>query len=496
MGFLEFHNTNTSTMCERPLAEAVFSEKNIIQAVKLMSRIIEKKFGSKFYALGFEEFKNPIHGKGKGYRLINQSNTQIRFNWVPSKSGFEITSMDFWKPDNYTFSHPSLSVVFGPDLNIVKVIDKIIHDLKRAKLGKFTVGEEAITEMLDESAPGSADRREEWLRTKGLDPALRNKPVGVKKLASQAGELAEYEIFMGKAEDNSFIEKVAKVEKQFDKEVYANPDTVFQDIEDLVSVVALKFQNSLIVAGGPGIGKTWHVTKKLNEILGPDGSGDWVYFKGLKSSPLALYANIYLNRDKLLVFDDSDSVLTDPDSVNMFKGLLDTSKVREASWMSPLATVNTSTMNKHEYNQFILDLDDYIAKNPEKVGKGKGKLPSKIYFTGRVIFISNKNADWFDDAIKSRSLFVDVKLHQQDILRRIKTIAMANAAEDGVSADEVNEIIDALTPDKERDSVDVQYITPAMMRDGKPMTIRSYQIALALKRAGIPGWNNLAQMYS
>ena len=490
MSFKLFRETETQ---ERPLIEAVFSEKNIEKAIHLMSRIIEKKFGSKFYSLGFEDFKSTLHGTGKGYRLINQSNIQLRFNWSSKDKGsFEISSMDYWKSDNYNFNIPSLSVRFGPDLNIVQVIEQIITALKRNKTGQFTIDTKAD---VNESLPDSTARRSEWLRSKNLPLDKANQPQAVKKIAAKMGELAEYEIFVGKPEENSIVNKLEKAEQEYTKLPYANPDTVFNDIEDLVTVVGLGYQNSLIVAGGPGIGKTFHVTKKLNEILGPAGD-DWVYFKGLKASPLALYMNIYLNRDKLLVFDDSDSVLEDPDSVNMFKGLLDDSKEREASWLSPTATVNTSTMSKAEYTQFILDLDDYIAQYPEKIGKGKGKLPSKIYFTGRVIFISNKPSTWFDEAIKSRSLFVDVHLHQQDVLRRIKSIASARAAEDGVTPEEIDMIIDALTPDKEKPPVTFQYVTPAYLRNGKNITMRAYSVAQALLKAKLPNWAELASMYA
>jgi len=61
MSFKLFRETETQ---ERPLIEAVFSEKNIEKAIHLMSRIIEKKFGSKFYSLGFEDFKSTLHGTG------------------------------------------------------------------------------------------------------------------------------------------------------------------------------------------------------------------------------------------------------------------------------------------------------------------------------------------------------------------------------------------------------------------------------------------------
>jgi hypothetical protein len=459
MGFLDFHqnhsNKSNHLTTFKPLCEAVFSEDNIEKAVLLMKRTIERKFGSKFYALSFEDFSSTLHGKGKGYRLINNSGTQLRFNWVPSDSSFVISALDYWRTDNNDFTQPSLSVVFGEGLNIVKVIDKIIHDVKRGKIGKFS-----IDENLHEDTQ------------------------------SKTGDISYYEIMAGKEETNSIVSNLMKVEDQYNNTPYSKPETCFLDIEYEVDRVALKYTDSLLVSG---IDKSFDVTSTLNEILGTAGK-EWVYVKGLKASPLELYSEIYLNRDKLLVFDDSDSILEDVDCTNMLKAILNSSGVREVSWVSP-STVNTSTMSTSQYNQFIADLDKTIAKDPGSIGKDEGKLPSKIFFTGRVIFLSNKKASFFDDALKSNSAFVDVNLHLEDTIRRIKTVALENAQTDGVTPDDIDEIIDSLTPDTEMPKVDVQHVVPAFLKAGKPLTIRAYYIALALRKSKLPDWDNIVAIY-
>jgi hypothetical protein len=461
MGFLDFHqnHSNKSTRPNHsnqpPLCEAVFSEDNIEKAVLLMKRTIERKFGSKFYAIGFEDFSSTLHGKGKGYRLINNSGTQIRFNWVPSDSPFVISAIDYWRTDNNDFTQPTLSVVFGEGLNIVKVIDKIMHDVKRGKIGKFSVDENLHEDI-----------------------------------KSKTGDVSYYEIMLGKEETNSIVSNLMKVEDQYNNTPYSKPETCSLDIENEVDSVALKYTDSLIISG---IDKTYDITPKLNEILGEAGK-EWVYFKGLKASPLGLYSKIYLNRDKLLVFDDSDSLLENVDCTNMLKDILNSSGVREVSWVSP-STVNTSTMSTSQYNQFIADLDKTVAKGPGLIGKDEGKLPSKIFFTGRVIFLSAKKASAFDDAFKSNSTFVDVNLHLEDTIRRIKTVALVNAASDGVSTDDIDEIIDSLTPDTELPKIDVQYVVHAFMKDGKPLTIRAYYIALSLRKSKLPDWDNIVTKY-
>jgi hypothetical protein len=61
------------------------------------------------------------------------------------------------------------------------------------------------------------------------------------------------------------------------------------------------------------------------------------------------------------------------------------------------------------------DKDLITKSNP-----GKGTVPQKFEFTGKVIFIVNKNIDTVDDAIKSRALDVEIDLSKNEVLQEIK----------------------------------------------------------------------------
>jgi hypothetical protein len=117
--------------------------------------------------------------------------------------------------------------------------------------------------------------------------------------------------------------------------------------------------------------------------------GDYKIIKGY-STPKALYATLYENRNKLVIFDDCDSVLRDPASLNILKGALDSYDRRTISWLS---------------KGFIDD-----------------GLPSSFDFEGQVIFISNLSADKIDQAVKSRSICIDLSMSVDDKIERMQSI--------------------------------------------------------------------------
>ena len=95
------------------------------------------------------------------------------------------------------------------------------------------------------------------------------------------------------------------------------------------------------------------------------------------STPKGLYRTLFENRNGVIVFDDCDSVLRDPVSLNLLKGALDSYERRIISWRAD-----------------IRDED----------------LPTSFEFRGRVIFISNLGSNQIDQAIISRSMAVDLKI--------------------------------------------------------------------------------------
>jgi hypothetical protein len=143
---------------------------------------------------------------------------------------------------------------------------------------------------------------------------------------------------------------------------------------------------SLIVTGQGGLGKTHTVLETIKE-MGLKES-EYAVFKGF-STARALYNTLYDNNDKVLIFDDYDSVLENKVSINILKSALDSYDKREITWNS---------MRKND------------------------KYPSKFEFTGRIIFISNKDKKDIDQALLTRSLVVDLSMTKEEKINRMVSI--------------------------------------------------------------------------
>jgi hypothetical protein len=144
---------------------------------------------------------------------------------------------------------------------------------------------------------------------------------------------------------------------------------------------------SLIVTGEGGLGKTHTVTETIKELNLDDN--DWVTFKGY-STARGLYNTLFDHNGKLIVFDDCDSVLEDKVALNILKSALDSYETRQITWMAKMTKS-----------------DEY---------------PNQFNFTGRVIFISNKDRSKIDGAILSRSLTVDLSMSLQEKIERMSFI--------------------------------------------------------------------------
>lgn len=161
----------------------------------------------------------------------------------------------------------------------------------------------------------------------------------------------------------------------------------FNFLQDLTSMVVMGNTPSLIVTGEGGLGKTHTVTETIKELNLDDN--DWVTFKGY-STARGLYNTLFDHNGKLIVFDDCDSVLEDKVALNILKSALDSYETRQITWMAKMTKS-----------------DEY---------------PNQFNFTGRVIFISNKDRSKIDGAILSRSLTVDLSMSPQEKIERMSFI--------------------------------------------------------------------------
>lgn len=161
----------------------------------------------------------------------------------------------------------------------------------------------------------------------------------------------------------------------------------FEFLNNLTTMVVNNTTPSLIVTGEGGLGKTHSVTEtiKSNDL----SDDEYIFFKGY-STARGLYNTLYDNNGKLIIFDDCDSVLDDKVALNILKSALDSYEKRTISWMAK--------MNKN---------DEY---------------PQQFEFTGRIIFISNKSQSDVNEAVRSRSLTVDLTMTPSDKIERMGAI--------------------------------------------------------------------------
>ena len=137
----------------------------------------------------------------------------------------------------------------------------------------------------------------------------------------------------------------------------------FDFLSDLTTMVVNNTTPSIVVVGQGGLGKTHSVLATIKENF----IDDFMVVKGY-STARGLYNTLYDNNGKLIVFDDCDSVLEDRVALNILKSALDSYEKRTISW--------SARMNKSDV------------------------YPQSFDFTGRIIFISNK------DNSSSKELFL------------------------------------------------------------------------------------------
>jgi len=173
----------------------------------------------------------------------------------------------------------------------------------------------------------------------------------------------------------------------------------FQFVDQLVSMVATKQTPSCIITGEGGLGKSYTVLeslknaglKDISEFEVGESVPNMKAFRVIKgfSTAKGLYRILFENQNNIVVFDDCDSVLRDVDALNLLKGALDSFDKRLITW-------NTSVDNDG--------------------------LPRFFQFKGGVVFISNMPADKINQALKSRSMNIDLSMNVDQKLDRMQFI--------------------------------------------------------------------------
>ena len=489
-----------------PLTEAQFTRDKLDKVTKLYGKLFGKKFGGEFKVVFTEEFQRQDGTKGFGYRLFNKFGYQLRFGFLkgnitafkvtPKRDTFIVDSLDYWDKDNHELDRPTITCSFSASCNVVQIYEKLCELLRKKKVGTFKL-DDFITEAVDLGS-STIVQRQNFLRD-------RNKKIG----AALPGKFADYveqegledewnefyaTLEKGKRENNSVQNEVKATQQALDDNVYADPKYVFDDIKTVTEFVAKGHSKSLIICGEGGTGKTYEVTSTLKRVLGEPGD-KYTYHSGAKIAPRSFYATVFRERDVLQVWDEADDILKQAETIMMLKPALDTSGKPAMEYITGTYPMNGKS--EAEIRDYCAQCDDadslMFTQNVNKVKDGEMVIPSKFYFDGEMIFISNMRASQIEDAIKSRSIFIDVYLCARDMYNRTKSIMKAKYP--NKSDEQLDKFFEALgmaIPDADEE---VTYMTPEIARKRKPLTIRSAVIGMALQDAGVESWARIASMY-
>jgi hypothetical protein len=229
----------------------------------------------------------------------------------------------------------------------------------------------------------------------------------------------------------------------------------FTFTDQLVKMVAKGQTASCVITGEGGLGKSYTVMKALRDAGLKDISempigetiparGCFRVVKGF-STAKGLYRILFENQNSIVVFDDCDSILKDPDALNLLKGALDSYDKRYITW-------NTSIN------------DD--------------GLPRSFEFKGGVVFISNLPSDKISQAIRSRAMNVDLSMTTDQKIERMETIMQSD------------EFMPFVPMEFKQDAIDVIKENKASASE---ISLRTLINVAKIRNSGNSNWKSLAK---
>lgn len=504
------------------ITEAKIARNDLDRAALVFKKQAEKKFNTKFYRYGgdhgYVDVKDGIgilylYGKGKAVRL----------NYAHGSIG----TVTLWK--DYKLGQKGDYTIDLDGMSILEAGKHVLEIMKAPKIGTIEMYPEVYTESLNEAKrvspsdfmalaaehlpPGTSLSSLSWNQitdiatrydinipyviretkvagTKGanakFDLTKLGEVQGADEVPKEGGPKLQYFVkvtaqdveskkFISVKQDKTAASMLSKFQDALknpnvEREM-KDPDTLFGLMAGLVKIVSRGSRNSLVITGGPGIGKSWVVMKTI-EGEGLRKNEDFIVVKG-RVTTSSLYQTLFMHREgKLLVFDDCDSVWGDQDSANLLKAALDSYDVRTISWISG-RTVNVSKMDNEAREEFNAALDAKIDADPDDRSI---KFPSSFDFNSRIIFISNLEQKDIDSAVLNRSAKIDMTMTKDQIFQRMESI-LDNIGSKDVPREVKTEILNFLKSESEKGTI-----------NGASM--RTYVAAEDLYRSGIENWKD------
>lgn len=204
--------------------------------------------------------------------------------------------------------------------------------------------------------------------------------------------------------DGVFSDDIGTTQKvEVEAEIKFDVNERFEFLADYVDMVSSGDRKSMVIVGEGGLGKSFTVMNRLaknglkniadleigSNVMYDVDRTTFVVVKGY-STAKGLFRTIYENRGRLIVFDDTDSILRDETASNLLKAALDSYSRNMVTW------------------------------NAESFGESD--LPRSFEFCGGIIFISNLPMSKVPQPLISRSICVDVSMTDREIVDRMRQI--------------------------------------------------------------------------
>ena len=206
----------------------------------------------------------------------------------------------------------------------------------------------------------------------------------------------------------------------------------FEPMKEFVGAVALSkgYLNSLFILNRGGLGSTTNVLGKLKEL-----NVEFVYVNNY-STALELVNYIYENREKVMVFDDVESMWSNHKIINVLKGAL---------W-------GLGKENKRIVSYLTTD--------------SRLKAPAQFEFKGKMLFLINKMPNEKDKSVKallSRSITYELSFTYKEIMEILKVFSKIDYRE--LSKKERKEIFDYLKKNTDNTCEELNFRTLIKMYD-------------------------------
>ena len=423
--YLFFVEKRKEFLRNRELLFEAFKNSELDKVIEKIDSILKKRISGLVPLEGFIDTN--IDGNkciSRQYIVIDKNEYAktkfFQFNWLVSETDSNVYSVDFFKDLNVYWDGSGKSdlSIYTMGTSIVKILpviwDVVNNDnysltqddaikiiskgIKDVKESNYYVG--GIKYKIYEGVSSNLITEAFNIDSKEID--IDKDIESIEKSIKEASEDEEIKISVDRG--NKIKVDVSKSvkdgQKELDKEIKKDPEQIFKEMKYYVNLVIKGTQPSLILCGGPGVGKTYRVKKQLKEAGYIEGK-NLCTLKG-KCTARRLYLALYEMREKgdIVLIDDADSLVgpkADENCINILKAALDSTTDEEGR----LVTYGIAGK--------ILDDDG-------------NEIPKRFYCKSGCIVITNYRAGALDTAFRGRSFMQDINFETKDVLEIVKKL--------------------------------------------------------------------------